>query len=234
MIWTIYYEYKVISGVSFWGVNIFRVDISTQQVTYDKTYIPYHHLNCITLHEDLGINLLPDGKIIISGSVMDAPGNSGFILKLDQNADSLWCKNYFFGPPNDGHCQLNDLLPTDDGGFLGVGFYLPDNDDIAAWMFKTDANGFVGIPENDPQEPATVKAFPNPAASHISFDFSALSGASSLRIYDHNGKAIIFEPISPGQTHYELQLEGYSQGIYFYEVLGEGGRLAAGKFVRVD
>lgn len=156
---------------------------------------------------------------------------------MDQNADSLWCKNYFFGPPNDGHCQLNDLLPTDDGGFLGVGFYLPDNDDIAAWMFKTDANGFVGIPENDPQETAAVKVFPNPAASHITFDlstgFRSPRDSESIQVYDQNGRLVHSAVLSPGQSIYVLDLEGYSQGIYFYEVLGEAGCLAAGKFVKM-
>jgi hypothetical protein len=230
----VYYQYGGTVTNALYGVNVFRVDIATQQLSWDKTFIPFHHVESYSLHEDLGITKLPDNSFVIYSSVSDIPGFSGFILKLDQNADSVWCKNFFFGPPNQGECQLNDLLPTDDGGFLGVGFYVPNGGDIAAWMFKTDANGYVGFEESLPLTTSAIRVFPNPAKEAIHIDLSTTQEATLLNVYNLSGRLVAVMNIESPATLFKLDLQSFDPGMYFFELVGDSGRLGSGKFLKVE
>jgi hypothetical protein len=231
---SVYFKYGGTTSTPQFGVNIFRIDNNTQQISFDKSYIPYHNVENYTLHEDLGITRLPDNSFVVYGSVWENPSFRGFILKLDQYADSVWCKNYMFGKANQGHCQLEDLLPTDDGGFLGVGFYVPNGGDIAAWMFKTDANGYVGFEQTLPLETSAIRVFPNPAKETIHIDLSTTQEATLLNVYNLSGQLVAVRTIQSPEVKFTLDLQGFDPGMYFFELLGESGRLGSGKFLKVE
>ena len=75
--------------------------------------------------------LTEDGGIIVSGGFTDGRGYSQ-LMKLDQNCDTLWSKDYgYFGL--ESH---NSVIETEDHGFLVTG---EQNGDLVA--VRTDENG---------------------------------------------------------------------------------------------
>ena len=213
------------------GFNIFKVDLMTKQILWDKTYLIYNTIECISLHQAIGVETLPNGDIIISGTA-NRYGHDAVILKLNSNGDSLWCKSYDYHPDN-WDCQLNDLILTDDGGFLGVGFFSDQNSGWTAWMFKTDANGVVGWESPTSTElVANVKVWPNPAKSFTTLEFDKpLIQSLDIKVYNTLGQMLLQRKIEKGASRIKLDLSGFAAGLYYYELQNQGQIKGSGKFV---
>ncbi len=217
------------------GVNVFKISISTQQILWDKTYILFKDFDCISLHQAMGVEALANGDIIISGTANNF-GHDAVILKLNSNGDSLWCKSYDFEPdPYD--CQLNDLIVTTDGGFMGVGFWSDQSGPgWTAWMFKTDANGVVGWEEH-PKTESTYKAmiYPNPAINFVTLKYDCRYANMNYNITDMSGKTLLsgeLKTIANAESNEELlDLGSLSPGSYTLEVRAKGLALWSQKLV---
>ncbi len=212
------------------GFNIFKVNLNTKQILWDKTYKINSTIECFTLHQALGVETLPDGSIIVSGT---ANSSQAVILKLNSNGDSLWSKTYTF-PGSYWECQLNDLLVCDDGGFMGVGFFEDHNAGSTAWLFKTDSNGVVGFESPKAKvESEKFKLYPNPAQDYITLEFlQGLEQNAELKFYDALGRMVLQKSLNKGEIAFKLDLKPFETGVYFFEVIGDDGVLGSGRFVR--
>jgi hypothetical protein len=215
------------------GVNISKVDIYTKTLLWEKDFILYRTVENITLHEAMGVEVLLDGSIIVSGTLRQyGSDNRAFILKLNTNGDSLWTKTYNFRNTTTARCQLNDLMVCEDGGFLGVGYYAPHNSNMTAWLFKTDANGTIGF-EKPVAELVEAKVFPNPAADFVTIEIPEnLPQNAELKLYNALGQLVFQKSLNKGEKAIKLDLRVYKSGVYFFEVVGVDGVLGSGKFVR--
>jgi len=220
------------------GVNIFKVDVISKQILWDKTYILYKSFGCITLHQAMGVETMPNGSIIVSGTLTKYGGDRlGFILKLNSNGDSLWTKTYHFGSPIYDDSQLNDILLCDDGGFMGVGFFSSEwasvND--AAWIFKTDSNGVVGweLPKAKGNS-KKIKVWPNPASEIVNIEIKErLKRDGDIIIYNSLGMKVKKVSIISGKTNYKIQVDDLETGVYFYEIIGDEKIIGSGKFIKL-
>jgi hypothetical protein len=211
------------------GVNIFKINILTQQVLWDKTYILYSNFDCISLHQAMGVEILPNGDIIVSGTAKNY-GHDAVILKLNSNGDSLWCKSYDFGP-DPWDCQLNDLIITEDGGYMGVGFFSDQSGPgWTAWMFKTDSNGYVGMKEYEfAGKKQLIKVYPNPAQDQITIDIGNRQMAT-IELYNSAGQRITSSEYQVPRT--ELNISKLSSGLYFGRVVFKDGVTGSFKFIK--
>jgi hypothetical protein len=195
------------------GVNVFKVDLGTKQVIWDKTYRIYNSVECYSLHQALGVEITPNNDIIVSGT---ANLNFAFLLKLNTNGDSLWTKSYKF---ENLASQVNDLIITDDGGFMGVGFVSDPNAGWTGWMFKTDSNGVVSIENDEPSSASGshVSVYPNPATTHIIFDWESEQPEKGiLEIY--NAMGILIKKVNIESGKHTLSIEGLASGVYLYKI----------------
>jgi hypothetical protein len=228
-------SYFVYDAANFYtGLNISKVDLATKSLIWEKDYILYKSIECIGLHQAIGVETLSDGSIIVNGTLEKyGSDKSAFILKLNSNGDSLWTKTYRFKNSNSTRSQLNDLLLCDDGGFLGVGYYSPSPcSNSSAWMFKTDANGTIGF-EGSRFESSRFKVYPNPAREYITFEFQqGIEQDAALRLYNALGQMVLQKSISKTEKETKLDLKGFKPGIYFFELVGKDEVLGSGKFVR--
>ncbi|MFC2111472.1 T9SS type A sorting domain-containing protein [Bacteroidota bacterium] len=214
-----------------YGLNIFKVDLNNQLILWDKTFQLFQTLNCISLHQAMGVETLADGSIIVSGTA-DKFGHDAVIFKLNSNGDSLWCKSYDFHPdPYD--CQLNDLIVTNDGGFMGVGFWSDQaGPGWTAWMFKTDSNGVLGF-ENKINKDSNLKVYPNPASSFIKFELPKNhKHKSTLTIFNALAQQVYSGKINASTNPFNLNLKSFKAGVYFYELYTDDETLRRGKFVK--
>jgi hypothetical protein len=214
------------------GVNVSKVDLSSKALIWEKNFILYKTVESITLHEAMGVEALPDGSIVVSGTLRQyGADNRAFIFKLNSNGDSLWTKTYNFKNTTTARCQLNDLLVCEDDGFLGVGFdynYSPST----AWMFKTDANGTIGW-EKTAAELVEAKVYPNPATDYVTIELPEnLPQNAELKLYNALGQMVFQRSLNKGEKAIKLDLKGFEIGAYFFEIIGEDGVLGSGKFVK--
>jgi hypothetical protein len=214
-----------------YGLNVFKVNLSNHQILWDKTYQLYKSLQCISMHQAMGVETLPNGDIIVSGTAKNY-GHDAVILKLNSNGDSLWCKSYDFDP-DPWDCQLNDLIITEDGGFMGVGFFSDQNGPgWTAWMFKTDDNGTIGW-ESPKFEGSRLKVFPNPARDYTIIELpESLKNTATLKVYNSPGQLVFQKILNKGKKTIKLDVRGFDTGVYFFEIMGEGGVMGSSRFVR--
>jgi hypothetical protein len=203
------------------------------------------------------IRCLEDGNIICTGSVHKyPPWNSGWVLKLDSNGDSLWYRlyNYFVG---DGSFNdLDDIIQTEDSGFFACGdlFPIPPDTGIqSAWGLKLDRFGCewegcdttVGIEENwrpgdkgkvvngDKGELGGLYLWPNPARTIVHYQLSTVDFQRDLVlvIYDIFGREVMKTSVIPKNRTVSLNVSNLSSGIYLVVCRDSGKNIYKGKFV---
>ena len=195
----------------------------------------YNSVECLGLHQAMGVETLSDGSIIVNGTVEKyGTDKSAFILKLNANGDSLWTKTYRFTNSNISRSQLNDLMICDDGGFLGVGFYSPQAGAVSsAWMFKTDANGTIGWDTSTPLSASRPKVWPNPATKFVHIEFADKPKQDAeLKVYNSLGQLVLQDKIIKGKQTFRLDVRRFPSGVYFFEAVSQKEEvLGRGKFV---
>ena len=83
----------------------------------------------------------------------------------------------------------------------------------------------------DPTRPRDIqsKAFPNPVSSHLNITISSCECAELfIEVFDFSGKKVLSSTGSTfqsGKGAYELNLEGFSPGIYFISVRSDKDQL---------
>jgi hypothetical protein len=173
------------------------------------------------------------------------------LFKLDNNGDSVWVRYYQYGDFHD-QCQFNDVLVMDDGGFLAVGFHFPWTVNAGAWLVRTDSNGYApgayptGIFKPEPMV-SELKLYPNPSSgiSWLELDAHSLphssrlrsaslnSGgqASTLKLFNINGKLVQSTPLPPGTQVQEINTQNLPSGLYLVNLVFEDGKVFSGKLV---
>ena len=219
------------------GLTATKINSINKSISWEKNFILFKNLRCITLYQAMGVETLSDGSIIVSGTLAKTGADlKGFIFKLNSDGDSLWTKTYDFGSPTYDDCQLNDLVVCDDGGFMGVGFFWSHlaNVNDAAWMFKTDANGVVGWEETKPQAKLIeAKVYPNPARDYITFEFQqGIEQDAALRLYNALGQMVLEEKLNKGMQQIQISLKAMQSGIYLLQVRDRNGVVSTKKFVK--
>lgn len=138
---------------------------------------------------------------------------------------------------------LIDVAPTPDNGFIFCGYIdlvcqTGDSCHQWSWVVKLDSMGCVvpgchtvGI-EDEITEKYPVRVFPSPAQDRISFQWDTRKYFQSLAIYDTWGKQVAYAEIDSGSSAYELQLTGFSPGVYIYRLKTKDGEELSGKFVK--
>ena len=239
---TIHGNHAIVSSV-FWydisnslrAVTVSKVDIINHSTMWEKNYYLYNSIECVGLHQAMGVETLPDGSIIVNGTVEKyGTDKSAFILKLNSNGDSLWTKTHRFKNSNISRSQLNDLMICDDGGFLGVGFYSAQAGAVSsAWMFKTDKNGVVGWESSTPLSSPEIKIWPNPAHNYTTLSLSKpLNQESKLIIYNTLGQKVKSIGLQKNISQIEISLLDFQKGIYYFEILTNNKIIGTGRIIK--
>ena len=148
-----------------------------------------------------GIVETSDGNIIVTGTV----NSKGIIFKINQNGDSLWCRNL-------QHTSISSLLSTNvlwaidtaiNGGYVCAGVMYPSSPDtgsVDVWVIKVDEWGcdtlgcqFVSVEEEE-MDKAIVKVYPNPTSDYLFVEIETElfeSGSLTYSIYDIIGKRLL-------------------------------------------
>ncbi|HRZ42171.1 MAG TPA: T9SS type A sorting domain-containing protein [Bacteroidales bacterium] len=231
------------------GFLLSKVDIPTRTVVWEKYFIMFNHIDCFTLHQHIRLLIASDGNLIVcANSVMPNPtdssviSNKGFIAKLNPNGDSLWARHLGYGDFEFVN-QINDIIITDDGGFLTVGFFTDWHPGIMyedAWIVKTDSLGcdtpgchIIGVEELKIRN-EKLEMFPNPFGEEIHISLPEEFGGGMFVMYDWQGRRAVETtvPESYGKQTFTIQTTNLKPGMYLVELSGDDGMVWRRKVVK--
>jgi hypothetical protein len=207
---------------------------------------------------------IEDGGYFITGSSFFGSLSSigeerhkGFILRLDENRDSLWLRSYLYfnnpmGPNGLTEHYILDSKLSSDGGLVCCGWIQQKQQDPSPllqtpWLFKVDSLGclepgcqFVHVSEIVIGLENAMSIFPNPVSdvAHIVFSFPENFSApqhSELVVLDMQGKEVSRHQLALAGAYneqVELQVTELAAGIYTIHWVNENQWLDSVKLVK--
>jgi hypothetical protein len=217
------------------------------------------------------VDFLPqiDGTFVLTGDNL-VPSNwtdfspnyeklNGFILKLNQQRDSVWCRNYSYynniptQPEAFGFAEhhILDSKPTPDGGFICCGYIKQQPQDPnphlqTPWIFKVDSMGclepgcqYVNVEEIVVGLENTITVFPNPASDQVKLNFTfpdnyVPNNQNEIVIIDMQGREVLRENIflfASSSNTIEINISSLSSGMYTLHWLSNSAWLDSSKVI---
>jgi hypothetical protein len=232
------------------GFTLSKVDIPSRTKIWDKNYLMFNSFSGYTNHQTMGLNIANDGNLIVSSNVLmpnpldsSVIGFKSFIAKIKPNGDSLWARHFGYGDFQYIN-QVNDIILTDDGGFLTVGIFkewqTPGNSYEQGWIVRLDSLGcdtpgchLISIEERvlSIQE---LEVFPNPFSEQMYVVLPEGYSGGKLVMYDVQGKKAMETevPANWGQQNFALETTHINPGLYLLELTDRDGRVWRGKAVK--
>jgi hypothetical protein len=166
------------------------------------------------------------------------------MMKLKENGDSLWYREYRLLTGEDSYNILYDAIQTSDNGYLGCGYVnpvLPDTGTQDVWLVKVDSMGcespsFCWV---DIKEPAItrvsdeIEVCPNPADAVFSIRINTNSKQRrrELNCYSLQGQEVISRIIPASHTSIAVDCQAWQAGMYLIQLVEDGAVVGRGKVV---
>lgn len=235
--------YNTSTSLGYSGIDFFIFNLNSKTVVASHYYEPYMTVRTALLHQNLKLQIVDDGYIIAATAMVLSPdsidaGHKGIIMKLGPQGDSIWTRYYTYGDFEDV-CQFNDVMVMDDGGFLVAGFYFPWTSNYAAWLVRTDSNGYApgsyptGIEKPIPM-PSSFSLYPNPTDDRVWVDVGSANGSvhsGKVSIMDCNSNEVRSLSFKGSSNRFELNTSGLSSGLYLVSVILENGQIITKKLI---
>jgi hypothetical protein len=207
-------------------------------IIWEKRYLkPKHFTYPGNLHVD------NDGSIILCGKTMISyPRNTGWMMKLSSEGDSLWYRQFDLMTGSESEHMLYDVIPTNDNGYIACGYVnpvLPDTGTQDVWVVKVDSLGcenlnfcWVSVKEL-PVVPkwGELITFPSPAEQAFTVQFQELIKKSTIQFVDVMGRKVEEIHIAPFASTESVNCSHWPPGIYFAQLLSDGKVVAKGKLL---
>ncbi len=201
------------------------------------------------------ITHLPDSTYLIGGDAWITDTSAygwgytrAFLLKINENGDSLWMRHYLHEDEYGSQTNLfSHANSGPDESLLMIGcshnFFNPTASQ-SMWIMRLDSlgcdtpecNPFVGVKKPGIMKEGNIRLFPNPANQYIEITIPEeyISGNISnpiVKIYDMNGK-LVLESIPDYQGFsYICNTQALQPGIYFLQLIDRNCIIGSGKLL---
>ncbi len=201
----------------------------------DDLYMLYSLNNTDDYNEEYNLYNI-DGSFYKSFKRISAYGCPIIISRNIFTNDDRICVAYLFEEYNEG-VQTCEFIIADEGGQIlnkistsgafhfqkvSKGCYklLIGTKDGKTQVYSCPGNGEAATSVEN--VPAKVKrnAYPNPASDLVTLPYEA-NGATSMKIYDMQGKLVERKFLDKSKQELQLNVKDYPSGMYFFEVNGE-------------
>jgi hypothetical protein len=214
-------------------------------VLWDKQYgskMPWNTTSQVYIH--------PNGDITSCGYYLSTDSfavakyaTCGWILKTNNNGDSLWMREHYYYSGCESESYLYDLKPTPDGGYILVGttdssLSIPKS----VWALKVDSLGcampgcqYVGMKEVIINKEELV-VYPNPARDviHLKIPEFAVANTKELRIFNASGQEVFRQELPPGDPQPTININHLPNGSYFLRIITPEISIAWSKMVIIS
>jgi len=208
-----------------------------KQIIWGKNYRIHRNSYVTSIFEADNHEIIVSGKSYYYDQINHNSGDKAYIIRLTENGDSIWCRNYFYLPDafGDSWSDIYDIKPSLEGGLLACGRYQHHDlgIDRSAWILKTDSNGSytIGIDEYDTSlVNMEVCVFPNPASETISVQLKRTPiNTLYFELFDIHGK--IVRKLSINSLYQKIPVIDLQNGVYLYRLRSNKNNLANDKLV---
>lgn len=225
-----------------WDWCIVKMD-SNRNILWRTFFRPYpdsiqaedrHLWNLITLRNK-------NGYVAVGQNFIPGPYWYGWIVKVAENGDSIWMRNYNFEGLNIVY-ELKDIKEDLDGNLVMVGEYRDiSGGDVGqkAWLLKVDQYGCL-VPdchlvrtEDVESEEIHLLLYPNPANEFLSFycSFSPVLKEMTYSISDNQGRILFHSSRLTHNTTNIYSVENLTPGTYFLQLIFRNQIVKTEKFV---
>ncbi len=197
---------------------------------------------------------LNDSNYVAIGGIKDTLGmrNAAWILKIKQNGDSLWAREYKRAVSQDDY--IYNFAPTNDAGFILTGS-VPSSGTTSGtqdgWLIKTDCLGadsityyfgdscYIGSPTTikeltiNTNYATLLDNYPNPFSSSTIIPYYMLEEnvRGELTITDVTGRQLQKYNLEKGFNTIEFKTHDLKNGIYYYTMMVDGKTISTKKIV---
>lgn len=213
---------------NYGGLELGILDTSGQ-VNSNKRYFnfPVQLNDCV---QDNQGNFICDGQT----SEPDDKNVSGFIAKINQNADTIWTRNYPLYIESVKKSQnYYAINKTGDGGYILTGITSKINNEgigsnAQAWVMTVDSMGYDHLtqfptathePESE-NENIFIKFYPNPTNGELFYRWNEIApivrDSWVVYFYDLQGNLVITHPMSFSNN--SIMLQSLASGVYPYVI----------------
>lgn len=164
-----------------------------------------------------------DGGYIVIGTTFSfgAGSNDIWLLRTDENGDTLWTKTFGSTSIDEGYC----VKQCTDGGFILTGLIQlePLNPTNTFFLIKTDSLGNIDTTISNinttPQKKNKIHIYPNPSNESLFIDIKLQNPQKvKLTIFDIQGREIFIVTIKKYSSQYQLDISNYNKGIYIIQI----------------
>jgi hypothetical protein len=169
-----------------------------------------------------------DGGYIVAGQARWADSTRVWVVRLDQDGDTVWTR-VLGGPDNE---SAYDIEQADDLGYVITGSSTALGGSLL--LLKTDSLGgmMTGYAEERPAPGVPrpgLEIYPNPATGTVTVRAAAVTGSSTVRVYDARGRLVHSTSASRASV-LRLDAQSLPAGVYLVRLDTDRGPLA-GKLV---
>jgi hypothetical protein len=208
-----------------YGLNLTKVNYFDGSVIWDKHFDSTWYLESLVrvrchlnVNGDIAIGGTKAYKITLTETYFS---DAGFLLIVNASGDSLRCDHYTYLPIPKGE-RLMDLIPTDDGGFLGGGQYYGNWIGWRPWIFKTQ--GTVTQLEDKKPNDVNLGIYPNPAQDVVNITIGQeAKRLRSAQVYDIAGRLLKSIDLDPVQSTLQISIIDLPNGVYIVRLLTNEG-----------
>lgn len=181
-------------------------------------------------------------SIIMTGTYWDDHHWNSYILKVNNDLDSIWMREYdYFENYNDLNFIV-DIFPTLNGGIVTTGRASDNDSPYQMWMMSLDHWGCespgcdttVNIVDKEVNKPGMVSVFPNPVSTGtVTFKFSGLNlhNKVELRCFNIHGEEVHSERIYQHQGESLIDVKNWPKGMYLAIVYSNNKPVGKTKFM---
>ncbi|MCD4730251.1 MAG: T9SS type A sorting domain-containing protein [Bacteroidales bacterium] len=235
-------------------INIKKINLEGD-VIWDKRYGGSEYNKRVS-----NIRQTNDGGYIATGYTATAnlgypyPHFSGWMLKINNEGDSLWYRLYYNLSGSYESNYLYDIISTSDNGFAACGevFGPSTNYTQHAWVIKVDSMGCdtpgcittVISEELLVNSNEGLKVWPNPTTGKFEVRFSYakasenessgfwVEGTKIIRIYNSQGLRVDEIEVPKNVESLQIDASKYSNGLYYLQYIHSNRIMETVKFIK--
>jgi hypothetical protein len=219
-------NYLIVYSYSYKQESVSLQELCVVKLFPDKQFIWEKHYRIHSQSYVMTLDIADNNDILVAGTAYckvnanTGYGYKAYIMRLDANGDSIWCRNYSCYPDTSGSSDsyIHDIKPDLNGGILACGEYRNHDLNInkSAWLLNTDHSGsyIAGIEEdNSLKSNRLLFLYPNPANDVLNIDFDGCS-MNSIVIYNLKGSLVLND--KSGKKR--LDISALSPGLYLLKL----------------
>lgn len=241
---TVYGEYIWTPDARAGRINIIKIDQNGEIIWDNKIGEVRYGYYMKNFKQTEDNNYIVNGWSEVIDSTIPFVYYPGWILKLNQNGDSLWFRDYHHFDSLNAKNYIYDVIHTSDNGYIAIGQSNEAFTQSNMWVIKLDSMGCdtpgcatgVFVDEFSPSRGGwgeVLTVFPNPTNEDINIKGweQYTKGVKLISVFDIYGRKVKEITIPKNNKSLSIDVQSWPPGLYFLRLAINGKAVGNGKVV---